>query len=291
MSCVKGPEKGSIRDQIHRLTVTGESKGAGNINSIHFLAYRGVPCLECGKHRQQGGSLFESTSLAHGSLWQWPEDAFPSSCAAWDQATLELEENATHFGFVMAGPARLEVTAGEFTLGPGMFFSAPGACKLSAGQGFVASRLGYGGFFYLGGPVEDQGRLRYIDGCSDSLLIPPVVWGDPCLNLLVFPPRIDQTLHTHPSLRLGGVILGQGRCVLEDREVPLQRGTLFAIPSETVHAFRTGDQGMAIIAYHPDSDFGPRHQDHPMINRTMVSGQSARYLDHIHTPAKAEVSP
>jgi len=28
-------------------------------------------------------------------------------------------------------------------------------------------------FFHLGGPVEETGRLRYIDGCTDSLLIRP----------------------------------------------------------------------------------------------------------------------
>jgi len=25
-----------------------------------------------------------------------------------------------------------------------------------------------------------------------------------------------------------------------------------------------------VIAWHPDSDFGPRDDDHPMINRTLI---------------------
>jgi hypothetical protein len=26
-----------------------------------------------------------------------------------------------------------------------------------------------------------------------------------------------------------------------------------------------------VIAYHPDSDFGPTHENHPMVNRTIVT--------------------
>ena len=29
---------------------------------------------------------------------------------------------------------------------------------------------------------------------------------------------------------------------------------------------------MCVIAYHPDSDFGPTDDDHPMVNRTIVDG-------------------
>jgi hypothetical protein len=47
--------------------------------------------------------------------------------------------------------------------------------------------------FALGGPCEAFGRLRYIDGCSDSLLVGPAVRGDPCLNHLHFPPGVSQT--------------------------------------------------------------------------------------------------
>ena len=40
---------------------------------------------------------------------------------------------------------------------------------------------------------------------------------------------------------------------------------------------------MAVIAYHPDSDFGPTHEVHPMINRTIVDGVSARLIEKIRT--------
>jgi hypothetical protein len=59
---------------------------------------------------------------------------------------------------------------------------------------------------------------------------------------------------------------------------------LFCIHPEGKHKFRTGpDSPMRVLAYHPDSDFGPTDQDHPMINRTMVDGISARELTAIHT--------
>lgn len=31
-------------------------------------------------------------------------------------------------------------------------------------------------YFHLGGPTEERGRLRYIDGCTDSLRIAPPPW-------------------------------------------------------------------------------------------------------------------
>lgn len=62
----------------------------------------------------------------------------------------------------------------------------------------------------VGGPIEDRGRLRYIDGCTDTLLIPPWRRGEACLNLLHLPPGIEQTMHTHPSDRAGMTVRGAG---------------------------------------------------------------------------------
>jgi hypothetical protein len=56
--------------------------------------------------------------------------------------------------------------------------------------------LALGGPFQVAGPVEEHGRVRYIDGCTDSLLNAPQLRGEPCLNHLHFPRGIDQTLHT-----------------------------------------------------------------------------------------------
>jgi hypothetical protein len=126
-----------------------------------------------------------------------------------------------------------------------------------------------------GGPIEPKGRLRYIDQCSDTLLISPPRYGDPCLNLLHFPPGIHQTAHTHPSIRCGAIARGSGYCIDGNgTKLDLLPGMIWIIPAETVHSFHTADSNetMDVIAFHPDSDYGPQDETHPMINRTWVDG-------------------
>ena len=214
---------------------------------------------------------FTHYPLEHGLLEDHTLSEFPTAIWAWRDARLMVHAAGTQFGFVQEGPATLECESGTFELRSGMYFAVSGQCRLHGGSGLVVSRLNYHGFFHLGGPVEQRGRLRYIDGCSDSLLIPPVAWGDPCLNLLHLPPHTRQSEHTHPSLRVGIVIRGAGRCVLPDREVALYPGQIFAIRAEQLHCFHTDSSEMAVVAFHPDSDFGPTDERHPMINRTFVS--------------------
>mmetsp|Transcript_8119 Transcript_8119/g.13504 ORF Transcript_8119/g.13504 Transcript_8119/m.13504 type:complete len:387 (+) Transcript_8119:78-1238(+) len=166
----------------------------------------------------------------------------------------------------------------------------------------------------FGGPIEESGRLKYIDGCSDTLLISPPKRGDPCLNLLHFPANVQQTAHTHPSTRFGVVVRGSGQCVgidanskMEKKMTPLYPGMIFAIEKDMVHSFSTtgasnnaststmdsssatsssstidntgsmftvgsriGLQSsiMDVIAFHPDTDWGPQDENHPMVNRT-----------------------
>jgi len=148
--------------------------------------------------------------------------------------------------------------------------------------------------FALGGPIEaGEGRLPYIDGCTDSLLLSPAVKGAPCLNHLHFPRGILQTRHTHPSGRAGMVIRGKGVCIYDSsngtgerklEKVPLEPGTAFVIPAHLVHAFETtSGEELDVVAFHPDSDFGPSSINHPMINRTIVNGISASEIDSIQT--------
>ena len=209
---------------------------------------------------------------------------FQTTLHAWDGEPLELHQPQTaFFGFVQEGETVIECASGRFTLKPGMYFSFNDRAQISGGRGIVIARDRARGFFMIGGPVEDQGRLKYIDGCTDSLLIPPVRMGDACLNLLYFPPGIDQTPHTHPSDRIGVVFSGRGECETPEGIIPLEPGVMFRIPFEGNHKFRTFDSEMRVIAYHPDSDFGPQDEDHPMINRTMVDGVSANKIDKIRT--------
>jgi quercetin dioxygenase-like cupin family protein len=213
---------------------------------------------------------FTSCALEHGQLADLHEDDHPSIISAWVEGALPLGPSGTHFGFVHAGPTVLRCASGTFTLGEGMYFAVPGEMHMEGGTGIVVTREGYRGVFHLGGPIEPTGRLRYIDGCTDSLLIPPVRKGDPCLNLLHLPPGTRQTPHTHPSLRIGMVVRGAGRCVTPAGEVALAPGRAFIIRAGALHCFYTEDEPLVVVAYHPDSDFGPTNEDHPMINRTTI---------------------
>jgi quercetin dioxygenase-like cupin family protein len=184
---------------------------------------------------------------------------------------LAIEEPGTHFGFIYSGPAVLRSSSGIFHVKMGMYFAVPGKLSIEQGSGTIVSRLGFRGLFHLGGPVEGQGRLRYIDGCTDSLLIPPVIRGDPCLNLLHIPPGTCQAAHTHPSLRAGLVFRGEGHCATDERSIELSPGQIFVIQAGGLHSFHTASSSLLVLAYHPDSDFGPTHENHPMINRTMIA--------------------
>lgn len=231
---------------------------------------------------------FSPFRLEHGLLSDMRSDKFPTLLSAWKNDVLNLPEGATHFGYVHEGVAELTCNAGKFMLSPGLYFSLNGAGSVSGSRdsssgGIVVTAPGYKGFFQIGGPVEPWGRLNYIDGCTDSLLIPPILMGDPCMNLLCFPPGINQTSHTHPSMRVGMVISGTGKCITVDGVVDLFPGQVFVIHAHKAHSFATQDEAMRVIAYHPDSDFGATHEDHPMINRTIVNGVSAALIDEIRT--------
>ena len=138
---------------------------------------------------------------------------------------------------------------------------------------FVVCRLGYK-CQNTTGWVEEQGRLSYIDGCSDSLLVYPPRMGDPSLNLLYFPPGIEQTAHLHPSVRLGCVISGRGRSDVWANgrliKQDLESGKSFCLQENELHRFVTTDSHMTVIAWHPDGDWGPTDHNHTMLNRTYL---------------------
>ncbi len=189
----------------------------------------------------------------------------------WTDEILALPPEAASYGMVTSGCAVLQKPSGQrFELDQGMYFAANGG-SVSGGQGLVIMAAGYRSLWQVGGPLESAGRLRYIDGCSDTLLISPPRLGDPCLNHLHIPPHTDQTPHTHPSARLGVILNGSGECRTPDGVYPLQPGMGWYIPTGCLHSFFTRTEALDVIAWHPDSDFGPRDDDHPMINRTIIN--------------------
>ena len=223
---------------------------------------------------------------------------------------LDTKEDKTYFVFIYQGEANLIINLGINSLLPkDTYFSHHGNFTLTGEFKAIAIEVfndkgdfiknNFKAYTTIGGPVEKIGRLKYIDGCTDSLLIAPVKKGDPCLNHLHFPKQITQTAHTHPSHRIGIVIRGEGECVTPFGNLPLIEGCIFVIKEYNsndmyegidgqmyeagTHKFDTKDSSMDVIAFHPDSDFGAEDEFHPMINRTIVKGVSANQLEDIKT--------
>jgi hypothetical protein len=215
-------------------------------------------------------TAFHPFELAHAAGLDLRAGRFPTVVTAWNERALEQPPTGTHYGFVHAGAAEIGTPSGRFRLTAGMYFAVPGWLWLRGGTGLIITAERHRGFFHVGGPVEDAGRLRYIDGCTDSLLISPPLLGDPCLNLLHIPPGTRQTAHTHPSIRVGLIVRGSGQCVTPGGRFTLRPGLGFVIAAEALHSFHTDREPLLVIAYHPDSDFGPTHECHPMVNRTIV---------------------
>jgi len=189
---------------------------------------------------------------------------------AWRGNALRLDPEGTHFLYAVAGGSTLTSPAGCFPLAAGMFASLLEGILEGGGAGLVVTQRGARGVFQLGGPIEPRGRLRYIDGCTDSVLVAPPVRGDACLNHLHIPPGTRQTRHTHPSVRVGVIARGRGRCVTPSGEHALEPQLAFAIAAEAAHSFLTDEHALDVVVYHPDTDTGPTHEDHPMLNKTLV---------------------
>eukprot|EP01083_Nonionella_stella_P037437 102051_1 len=246
-------------------------------------------------------SQFCSFTLKHGHLLSSLDDRFSVNMYGWKNDIFvntdhELNDASTAFGYIQDGKCRLynEQTQCSFELCKGMFFSIPNTSKYTIepiereeqlNSGIIINQNDYKGVFNIGGAIESVGRLRYIDGCTDSLLVSPVMYGDPCLNVLYFIRNLRQTPHTHPSFRCGIVTEGHGYCILKDDiHIQLTKDSVFFIPQNALHSFKTDENNeLTILAFHPDSDFGPKHQHHPMINRTIVNNVSASYIREIHT--------
>ncbi|HYE28435.1 MAG TPA: AraC family ligand binding domain-containing protein [Allosphingosinicella sp.] len=206
-------------------------------------------------------------------------------------SAVTLEPDSTHYGYALSDGVELRLPRRAVPLTANSYFSLAGEGGISGdGRCVVITRFGYRGMTLVGGELEPWGRLNYIDGCTDTLLLSPPRRGDPCLNALYFPPRTRQTRHLHPSIRCGVVVDGEGVCDSVSGSLPLRAGDIFFLPPETMHGFNTeqGEDGRAaltVLAFHPDSDFGPTDEDHPMINRTYY-----RFLHRLGPLARARTA-
>lgn len=195
---------------------------------------------------------------------------YPSSAALVRDACFTATKWSTVYGVVLQG--RVLHRGREIRLAEYFCVAAGEEEEFKVeGTAVFFTRLGFQGQTQIGGPVERTGRLCYIDGCSDSILVSPPRCGDPSLNFLHFPAGIEQSFHIHPSIRLGVVLRGGGICSLADKEIPLVTGTVFCLDERERHRFRTTAGEMTVVAYHPDGDWGPTDRDHPMKNRTLIT--------------------
>ena len=197
-------------------------------------------------------------ATAYSSILQYRENE--------DYTSMEF---CTVYGYVLSGSVSYRNT----TLTSSHYFSCTADSPITFrvdGTTIFITRLGYQGQNTTGGPIEKTGRLTYIDGCSDSLLVYPPRLGDPSLNVLYFPKNIDQTFHIHPSLRMGIVAKGSGIACTNDSEIPLSTGIAFCLDPMERHRFKTTDSEMVVIAFHPDGDWGPTDHNHTMLNRTYL---------------------
>ena len=92
-------------------------------------------------------------------------------------------ETSTVYGFVVAAHTVFSVArVNERMLNHGDWFRVSGADLLVADSDavvIVAEVEDHTAPAVFGGPVEPKGRLRYIDGCSDTVLASPPRLGDP----------------------------------------------------------------------------------------------------------------
>jgi mannose-6-phosphate isomerase-like protein (cupin superfamily) len=181
----------------------------------------------------------------------------------------------TCFGMITDGRVAitLNTSNSRFELSRGMFFCVSNAdiCAQESSRSLLILQNNCSFPNVCGGPIEPVGRLKYIDGCSDSVLISPPRMGDSCLNFLHIPANTNQTMHYHPTDRVGIILHGAGRCVTRKSDIEISAGDAWLIPNDTWHCFRTQSNSLDVLTWHPDSDFGPTDDNHPMINRTWLN--------------------
>ena len=144
-----------------------------------------------------------------GVIFDCAVDFLPSRMHGFDDeaACAFSETTSTYFGYIYRGPVTLHVPGCAPTeLGEQQHFCATGPLRLTGeGAAVIFEKVGFRAPTSVGGPLEQTGRIVYIDGCSTSLLTFPQRQGDPVMNVLWFPENVCQTMHIHPTVRLAMV--------------------------------------------------------------------------------------
>lgn len=125
--------------------------------------------------------------------------------------------------------------------------------------------------------VQDKlgmGNLSYMDGGTNTTAVNPGRLGDPVVNYVHFPAGMKQTLHTHPSHRVGMVLRGRGRVELDDEDFELKQGDVFFMQRNALHNFTCPyNEDVVLFVFAPDSGTGPTDEVNPLKIRTYVGQQ------------------
>ena len=126
--------------------------------------------------------------------------------------------------------------------------------------------------------VQDQlgqGNLSYIDGGTNTTAVNPGRLGDPVINYVHFPAGMYQTLHTHPSHRVGMVLRGHGQIELDNQQLfEVREGEVFFMQRNALHNFMCPfDQDVVLFVFAPDSGTGPTDEVNPLKIRTYIGQQ------------------
>jgi quercetin dioxygenase-like cupin family protein len=121
----------------------------------------------------------------------------------------------------------------------------------------------------------DLGNLSYIDGGTNTTAINPGRLGDPVINYVHFPAGMYQTLHTHPSHRVGMVVKGKGKVELDDGEFDLKQGDVFFLRRNVLHNFHCPyeNEDVILFVFAPDTGTGPTDEVNPLKIRTYIGQQ------------------
>jgi quercetin dioxygenase-like cupin family protein len=122
--------------------------------------------------------------------------------------------------------------------------------------------------------ILDMGNLSYMDGGTNTTATNPGRLGDPVINYVYFPPNMHQTLHTHPSHRVGLILKGNGKIELDNNEFfDVKEGEVFYMRRNCLHNFITDKEPVILFVFAPDSGTGPTDEVNPLKVRTYVGQQ------------------
>ena len=120
-----------------------------------------------------------------------------------------------------------------------------------------------------------KGNLSYMDGGTNTTAVNPGRLGLPVINYVHFPAGMKQTLHTHPSQRIGLVLSGKGEIELDRGEkFAIKEGNCWVMERNVLHNFMCNKgEDVTLFIFSPDSGTGPTDEINPLKVRTYVGQQ------------------